>query len=166
MVDRYKELFDRNDKLTILEVGIAKGGFINWLSTHFENATIYGLDIDISKAEILGDRIKIFQCNQNDKIGLTKIGGDCGPFDLIMDDGRHTRNETENTFTALWKYVKKGGWYSIEDWGMGYSQDPLYVGMTDLILSIMANRKYLAINRIHTIIDTGYSIALFEKLNT
>jgi len=164
MVNRYIELFDANEKLNILEVGIAKGGFLNWLSDHFKNATIYGLDIDISRAKTLGARTKIFQCDQNDASGLEKIGKEYGPFDLIMDDGRHTRRETETTFNTLWKYVNDKGWYSIEDWGMGYSQDPLYAGMSGLILSIMANRRALAINRMRAVIDTGYSIALFEKM--
>ena len=163
MVERYKELFDKNDNITILEVGIAKGGFLNWMSKYFKNAKIYGLDIDLSKVKLVNNKIKVFQCDQNDAMRLNEIGNQYGLFDLIMDDGRHTKKETENTFNTLWKYVKKKGWYSIEDWGMGYSNESIYAGMSDLILSIMARRTSLNINKMRVLIDDGYSIALFKK---
>jgi len=118
----------------------------------------------------LRDRISIFQCNQNDSKMLTKIGNDYGGFDLIIDDGCHFKRETENTFNTMWKFIRKNGWYAIEDWGMGFKYEGTdakefraYIGMVDLVLSIANRRTKLGIGEFRILLEHGYSVALFRK---
>lgn len=163
IIERYKELFDKNASLNILEVGIAKGGFLNWLSDYFKNATVYGIDINIKQVEELKDGIRIFQCSQNNTERLYYLGSKYGSFDFIIDDGCHFRRETENTFNTMWPYIRKGGWYAIEDWGMGFSIEPVYKGMATLILSIIERQEQLKIKEFNIIKEPSYSVALFKK---
>ena len=164
IIERYKELFNSDKSLNILEVGVGYGGFLNWLGDHFKCATICGIDIRLERVGELKEGIEVLRCDQNDSVELSAIGDTYGPFDLIIDDGCHFAKETKNTFDTLWKYIGEGGWYSIEDWGMGYSDNKVFHGMVDLVLSIAKRRNGLDIQRMKMIIDDGYSIALFKKL--
>jgi len=42
-----------------------------------------------------------------------------GPFDLIVDDASHEGVLTDKTFSLMWRRVKPGGYYVIEDWYTG-----------------------------------------------
>ncbi len=42
------------------------------------------------------------------------------PIDLIVDDGCHYLDETRETFNTLFRYLRNGGLYVIEDWGWAH----------------------------------------------
>lgn len=79
------------------------------------DATVYGADVD---RRILFEEpgITTHWVDQLDRSSLSalrsKLGGE---FDLVIDDGLHSRPANLNTFRALFPAVKPGGWFVIED---------------------------------------------------
>jgi hypothetical protein len=112
------ELFFSPLKLTatrIFEIGIAGGGSLEMWRDYFPNATIFGIDID-PKTGMDSDRIKTFVADQSDRRQLAafidKFGGG---YDIIVDDGGHSMEQQQISLGHLFKYVKPGGYYVIED---------------------------------------------------
>jgi hypothetical protein len=99
----------------IFEIGVETGASLRMWRDYFPNAVIYGIDIfDTSKLN--SDTIKTFMADQGDRKKLqdfiNKFGGE---FDIILDDGGHTMELQQISFGYLFKYVKPGGYYIIED---------------------------------------------------
>lgn len=72
----------------------------------------------------------IFVGDQGDRASLedfiAKNGGD---FDIIIDDGGHTMDQQKTSLDVLWKIVKPGGVYLVEDLDTSYI--PQYGGGKD-----------------------------------
>ena len=83
---------------------------------YFENANIYGADID---KEILKDeeRIKTFYVDQTNPLSIEKMFKNIGvqKFDIILEDGLHEYNANICFFENSIKYLETGGIYIIED---------------------------------------------------
>ena len=105
----------RNEKLSLLEIGIKRGGSLKMWRDYFPNGTIYGLDI--IRTTFLADelRIKTFRGSQSEENTLQKLVNYTGKLDIVIDDGAHTSNTAVPAFEFLWSYVKPGGFYVIED---------------------------------------------------
>jgi len=151
----------------ILEVGIYKGGFLHWIYDNFSNAQIFGIDLKLPPATLLSenDRTSLFEFDQNNIPELHKIGIDHGPFDFVIDDGLHRTKEIQNTFAALWQFVKPGGWYIIEDWAAGYKR-PFYDNPQEVIAQIILTKERIkGLSEFEIICRPGdISIAKFRKL--
>jgi Methyltransferase domain len=70
------------------------------------------------------------------------------PFDLIVDDASHQGVETETALKNLWPLVRRGGWYVIEDWGVGFpawtpSGDSMLVLAKDLLHCFEPGEEFL-----------------------
>ncbi|MBN1567069.1 MAG: class I SAM-dependent methyltransferase [Acidobacteria bacterium] len=117
----------------VCEIGIAWGGSLQVWSQYFSNAIIYGIDFytldqlrALAKSEgvekiyipetVETPRIKTFVADQSKRNQLSgfikKYGSD---FDLILDDGGHTMEQQQVSFGYLFRHVKPGGFYVIED---------------------------------------------------
>ncbi|HBI50229.1 MAG TPA: hypothetical protein DDY21_00045 [Candidatus Moranbacteria bacterium] len=158
---------DLQDKeMKYLEVGILKGGSIEWAHKFFKKGSIFGIDKIIDKeAKDLEKVASLSEVNQGDVNGLKTYGETFGKFDIIVDDASHIRELTELTFVYLWPYVKSGGWYIIEDWSAGYSNLPehkQYKGMVELIARIITEKQQCNIGEIK-IINERKSFAAFQK---
>ncbi len=167
LMENYKTLFSplQYKKISILEVGIFKGGSLLYWDDYFQHpeTVIVGLDLSLPSVEF-GDRIQVFECDQNDSEGLQAIAEQYGPFDIIIDDGSHFRKETENCFRELFTEVVTGGYYVIEDWAAGYWRDrPMYAGMVDLINDIVARIPELSISESRIILEKNKALAFFRK---
>ena len=58
----------------------------------------------------------VYLGNQGDKDFMESLlGKSGGNYDIIVDDGGHTSELSRNSFEVLWKSVKPGGLYFIED---------------------------------------------------
>ena len=83
---------------------------------YFENANIYGADID-KDILVNEDRIKTFFVDQTDpetiELLFKKIGVDL--FDVILEDGLHEYNANICFFENSIKYLSNNGVYIIED---------------------------------------------------
>jgi hypothetical protein len=93
----------------ILEIGIFKGASVRMWKDWFPFASIEAIDIDPSCKQDFGTRVSVF-------IEDAKMFHPVHNYDVIIDDGSHTSDDITFCFSALWPWVKPGGWYIIEDW--------------------------------------------------
>ncbi|MGH7156962.1 MAG: class I SAM-dependent methyltransferase [Candidatus Saccharimonadales bacterium] len=125
MLDNYDRWFGhlKNRSMSLLELGIYKGGSLLLWGDYFKKGTIVGLDIEPIKIDKKPDNIKVYVGSQGDKTLLKKISRKESPggFDVIIDDASHIGHLTSASFFYLFKdHLKPGGIYIIEDWGTGY----------------------------------------------
>lgn len=115
----------RYDPIRVLEIGI--GGFnfpelggesLRMWQRYFPRGLIYGLDI--FEKSVTGPRIRTIRGSQNDPEFLHALGEQLGPFDIIIDDGSHHNEHVRTSFDALFRYVRPGGFYVIEDLHTSY----------------------------------------------
>ena len=157
---------------SILEIGIGGGGSLLMYQEILPDAKIYGIDIIPRPNCLEGTNIKTKVLNQNDSVGLDDIGIEAGGFDIIIDDGSHFTKETKNCFDILWKYLRPGGIYVIEDWIIGIllknNSNKSYMESTNdmdkLIFDIVSKKTELGIRAIEIVLkeDTA-SYAVFKK---
>ncbi len=113
--DAYAEIFskyDRNDAISILELGVQRGGSLLAWKEYFPNATVIGIDISDSRLEkyktdtvkfILGDlRVAIEEVKD-----IT--------FDIIIDDSDHFDGTIAWIIQHYWSLLKPNGTMVIED---------------------------------------------------
>ena len=115
-----------NKEIKLLEVGVHKGGSLRLWRDYFPRGTIVGIDINLPKDFVPGERIHVFQGNQADTRFLSEVANRVAPdgFDIIIDDASHIGALTKTTFWHLFEnHLKPSGLYAIEDWGTGYSDD-------------------------------------------
>ena len=122
----YKSYFDKikNDKLNILEIGVANGTSIKVWSDYFKNSNIIGVDIkkiDIVEKKLNRKNIKIFQGSQTDKNFLLKIIEEYKSFDIIIDDGSHYPKDVIKSFELLFPILNIKGLYFVEDMQTSYN---------------------------------------------
>lgn len=112
----YEPLFSNMKEVKkVLEIGIYQGESLKLLSHFFKDSMIYGIDIS-DCSNLNSDKIQTFIYNQeniNDLNDFIKNVG--GEFDLIIDDGGHTMKQQQISFGILFKHLKNGGVYIIED---------------------------------------------------
>lgn len=99
----------------LLEIGIHKGDSLRVWRDFFPNGRIYGWDKN-PKTMFKDDRIAT-QLVDHDKVqdvdkALNVIGGN---IDIIIDDGSHYMDSQQILLSLLWKALKPGGLYIIED---------------------------------------------------
>lgn len=106
-------LKERADK--ILEIGIAEGGSLKMWERYFPRARIYGIDI-VDASRLDSKTLQTFIADQSDRRALQGfLRAHGGGFDLILDDGGHSMEQQQVSFGFLFKEVKPGGFYIIED---------------------------------------------------
>jgi cephalosporin hydroxylase len=117
----YVEVYERfifqwkNDAIKILEIGIEKGGSLLMWRDYFPKATIYGIDID-DKAAMDNARVTTIMGDQSKRSDLQRaidISG--GDIDILVDDGGHTMEQQQVSLGFLFKHVRPGGYYILED---------------------------------------------------
>lgn len=114
-LDVYEKFFkDRKDeKLTILELGVKTCASINVWKEYFPQAKIVGIDIDDSGINI--DNFIFEHGSQNDKEFINTVISKHGPFDIIIDDASHVNTLSIASFNLLRKSLNNKGIYIIED---------------------------------------------------
>jgi hypothetical protein len=115
-------LFDKRDAIQqMIEVGVLRGSSIQMWERYLPNAKILGLDVNpvyFSERQF-GPRVTLTVCDATREEDLQNVlkGKEIAPgsVDLIIDDGSHIVSHQVRTMSSLWKYVKPGGLYIIED---------------------------------------------------
>lgn len=102
----------RNEKIKMLEIGILFGDSLNIFHEYFEKAIIYAIDIE-DKNHLNKERTNIIKGDQSDRSLLNKFENEF--FEIIIDDGSHKMNHQQISFGSLFKKLKSGGIYVIED---------------------------------------------------
>lgn len=97
----------------ILEIGVLDGNTLRIFKRFFKNAKIYGADIVIpSKME---SDITVYKTDQSSRLQLTELGKQFETLDLILDDGSHKMYDQQITLATMFKKLKSGGLYILED---------------------------------------------------
>jgi len=132
ITNRYLERYDSilqpwvDKKITLLEIGIYRGGSLLLWRDYFSQGTIVGVDVALPKDFAPPDRIRVYEGSQADTRFLTEVADKVAPegFDIIIDDASHNGELTKKAFWHLFDHhLKPGGLYVIEDWGTGYFED-------------------------------------------
>jgi hypothetical protein len=113
-LDVYDETFRgfRHERFSLLELGVLHGNSLRMWAEYFDNASIFGVDIDPIAKNCETSRIKVIIADQADPQLPSLLGG---PFRVIVDDASHVNDLTLATFDALWHLVAPGGFYVWED---------------------------------------------------
>jgi hypothetical protein len=111
----------RDQPIKLLEIGV--GGYkdpnvggsslLTWAS-YFPLGQIIGLDLH-EKQLSMPSNVKIYQGSQDDPSILQQIHDECGPFDVIIDDGSHVVDLTRQSFIFLYPKLAATGIYVVED---------------------------------------------------
>ena len=132
----YEKYFSslKNEKISLLEIGIFRGGGLAVWSSYFSNGKIYGADIGIkefnaNKAlwkkidnKIFDNLIDLYEIDSRNSTIINDLN--LPLFDIIIDDGKHTPEAQYSTFCNFFPNLNPGGIYVIEDITKGnrYSQ--------------------------------------------
>lgn len=125
---RYNVVYDaefealKNEPINFLEVGVFKGHSLQAWLDYFPNATFYGIDVftrvDPKDIPVLQNKrvkwVKADSTKTSIRDLLPVVWGDT-KFDIILDDGLHTPRANGQTFNNLYRFLKPGGSYYIED---------------------------------------------------
>lgn len=116
----YDRLFARIRKSArnILEIGVCEGGCLWAFSNYFENATIYGIDVNMNNciAQIKNNiNIKLFKTNAYNPENFLLNEFKNLKFDVIIDDCLHDKNHQISAFDIYSSYLINKGMYIIED---------------------------------------------------
>ena len=108
----------KDKEINLMEIGVLRGASINMWHDYFKKAKIYGIDTK-PKIKFKKERVKIYTGDQADKEFLENVCED-KRFDIIIDDGGHKMSQQIGSFKILWKYLKSGGLYVMEDLHTSY----------------------------------------------
>jgi ubiquinone/menaquinone biosynthesis C-methylase UbiE len=125
--DHYFEIYDkyftkyRHQPVNILEIGISHGGSLQlWRKYFGEQARIFAMDINEDCRKLGQPNTTIFIGSQTDPVFLDKLAEETPMFDIIIDDGGHTMAQQKTTIEHLFRKVKDGGIYLVEDTHTSY----------------------------------------------
>lgn len=123
---KYLEVYERyfaplrDRDITLLEIGVDRGGSLELWRDYLGGGTVVGLDVrDVPAA----DGVHVYKGSQDDVALLDRIAAERAPdgFDVVIDDGSHLARHAEASFWHLFdRHLRPRGIYALEDWGTGY----------------------------------------------
>jgi hypothetical protein len=160
--EKHFEFLCDND-LKLLEIGIYRppvigveqpngrevGASLKTWYDYFPKANILGVDLT-DFTDIDNDRIKTTICNQayrdngHDYPGLSSIINKYGgEFDIIVDDGGHSMEQQLVTLGYMFKYLKPGGIFVVEDLHTSYLSPHAYnnTGTVNTTLKVLLDSQ-------------------------
>lgn len=115
----------RNQPITLLELGWGGqedpdggGASARMWREFFPKATI--IVIDNEPKNVTDEGIIFRQGSQDDYDFLNGLADEFGDFDVIVDDASHLSSLTIRSFEILYRRLKPGGVYAVEDTHMSY----------------------------------------------
>jgi len=105
----------RDTTTSVLEIGVFNGQSLRMWADYFPAASIVGVDINPDTLRYAADRIHVQIANQAKADELEQVARQHGPFDLIIEDGSHVWGHQILTLQTLFKHVRPGGYYILED---------------------------------------------------
>ncbi len=117
----YTELYERlllqwqDDPITIFEIGVADGGSLAMWQAYFPKARIFAVDI-FDKSSFNNARVTTLIADQANRDQLQAAVATSGSdIDVLIDDGGHTMEQQQVSLGFLFRHVRPGGYYIIED---------------------------------------------------
>ena len=112
----------KNRRLNFLEIGSAKGGSAAAFVHYFDKSNVFCLDVNLTLVKYKSDKINFFGLDSSNSKMLYKFLKNVKEkfsvkkFDVIIDDGSHILSDQLFSINYFFKYLKKGGYYIIEDY--------------------------------------------------
>lgn len=126
----YYKIFTHFTPESVFEIGVMEGGSLVLWNTLF-NCKVVGVDCtsvnftpsfrkyqrketcDVGKQDIVTIILDVYNAGHLDEVADREFPEG---IDFIVDDGPHDIRSMRSNFNVLWPKLKKGGFYSIEDW--------------------------------------------------
>ena len=137
----------KKDFVSILEIGVLNGGFLEILDSYFQNASlILGCDNNSACDNLKFDneKIKVLTGDVSQDITFHAITQYCSRFDLIIDDGSHQSVDIIKTFKSYFPLLNSDGIYIVEDLHASYWAE-YQGGLFDPLSSISFFKKLIDI---------------------
>jgi trans-aconitate methyltransferase len=110
----YESIFATRPNIkSILEIGVLEGGSIKMWSERFPDASITGIDIDLSRVKIAeyAPNVNLIKANAYDAAVCQSLQ----KFDIIIDDGPHTLHSQKECVRQYLSKLNPNGVLIIED---------------------------------------------------
>ena len=140
----------KKKEIKILEIGSYACASAAAFVKYFENSSVYCFDINISKFVFSSNNIHVYGLDINNENELKrilekiKLESNSNFFDIIIDDGSHYLSNILFSLKTLFRYVKKGGIYVIEDFKhpnyYDYNRDIEHI-LVDQVLANLQEKK-------------------------
>jgi hypothetical protein len=164
----YEKYFSKyRDTLeNFLEIGLWKGESIKMWREYFNVGNLVGADIlDLSHIKL--HNTQIHMCDQSSREDLENlVKKTYNQYDIIIDDGGHMMHQQQITLGVMFKYLKSGGVFVIED--LHTSGNPYYTrqGDTDTLLMLHNyNNTNLIESNCMTESEISYLLDNIESIN-
>jgi hypothetical protein len=105
-------------QLYIAEAGVACGASLHMWSRYLPESTIIGYDVRPECADLCRD-LENVRIVIGDPAKMEEPSD--APFDVFIDDASHISEQIVAMFKNCWPWVRRGGFYIIEDLGCTYS---------------------------------------------
>lgn len=119
----------------IVEIGVQKGLSLKFWKRVFPQAEVIGVDVDPT---VSVDGFKVVIADQAEDGAFDWLDW----ADVIIDDGGHTMRQQVKTWNALWKKLRPGGVYVVEDlhtnWMRGYGDAQYSLGSSMAMVKMWA----------------------------
>ena len=171
----FSKFYERNlsklkkKNINILELGSYAGASAAAFAKYFPSSNIFCFDVNISNFKYESKKIHVFGIDIKDEkkiqITLRKIfkQHNFDKFDIIIDDGSHFLSDILIGLKVFLKYVKKGGFFIIEDFMhpnyYEYNRNINHI-LIDKFLNNIRNKKITSSN----IINQNEQIAIINSI--
>ena len=105
-----------------MEIGSAKGGSAAAFVHYFKKSNIFCIDVNLTFVKYSSKKINFFGLDSSNSKMLNKFlytikkNFFIKKFDIIIDDGSHILSDQLFSINYFYKYLKKDGYYVIEDY--------------------------------------------------
>ena len=112
----------KNKRLNFLEIGSARGGSAAAFVHYFDKSNVFCLDVNLTLVKYKSEKINFFGLDSSNSKMLYRFLKNIEErffvkkFDVIIDDGSHILSDQLFSINYFYKYLKKGGYYIIEDY--------------------------------------------------
>lgn len=113
----YDKYIPEKGEFILLEIGILRGDSLKMWNDYNPQLIIHGIDNDSIVFNYIQEtnNINIHIGDQSDSNFLNIVIQKSKSPDFIIDDGSHNNSDIVNSFKILYKHLKEGGYYFIED---------------------------------------------------
>ncbi len=146
----YEKYFSKNrgKNLNIIEFGIHHGDSLAALSSYFPYANVIGVDRNPFTTNYKSKKIRLLHCDVSSKKNLENLSYYLDRnFDYIIDDASHNPIHQKITFFSMFKNLKSGGIFVIEEFNFFQAEhgnkDPEKNFLRDLLIDFSKNSKKL-----------------------